>query len=109
MRENNKSLHLIPQIIAGNPDEMANLCDVLQKEGYNEINLNMGCPAPMQTKHNRGSSLLTDEKSVRLLVEEMNRRRDVDFSVKMAGDTANIKRSAIVSYCYSSAYCPTAI
>ena len=44
MRENNKSLHLIPQIIAGNPDEMANLCDVLQKEGYNEINLNMGCP-----------------------------------------------------------------
>lgn len=83
MRENNQSLPLVPQVIAGNVDELACLCDILQNEGYEEINLNMGCPAPMQMKRHRGSALLTDADGLAALAKEMERRPDVKFSVKM--------------------------
>ena len=56
--ENNEGLHLIPQIICADTDEFNRLADVIQEHGYGEMDLNMGCPAPMQTKLMRGSGIL---------------------------------------------------
>ena len=53
--ENNEGLHLVPQIICADTDEFNRLADTIQEHGYEEMDLNMGCPAPMQTKLMRGS------------------------------------------------------
>jgi len=81
--ENNEGVHLIPQVICGTSDDFNRLCDMVQGQGYSEIDVNMGCPAPMQTKLHRGSGILAEPDRVEEMVREMLRRPEVTFSVKM--------------------------
>ena len=81
--ENNEGVPLVPQIIASGTDEFNYLCDAIQEKGYKRIDLNMGCPAPMQTKLGRGSALLSAPQFVEELARQMTQRPDVRFSVKM--------------------------
>lgn len=81
--ENNEDVPLVPQIIASGTDEFNYLCDAIQEKGYKRIDLNMGCPAPMQTKLGRGSALLSAPQFVEELARQMTQRPDVRFSVKM--------------------------
>lgn len=81
--ENNEGLHLIPQIICADTDEFNRLADAIQELGYGEMDLNMGCPAPMQTKLMRGSGILPHPTRVSALLKEMERRPEVRFSAKM--------------------------
>lgn len=81
--ENNEGLHLIPQIICADTDEFNRLADAIQGLGYGEMDLNMGCPAPMQTKLMRGSGILPHPTRVSALLREMERRPEVRFSAKM--------------------------
>lgn len=81
--ENNEGLHLIPQIICADTDEFNRLADAIQELGYGEMDLNMGCPAPMQTKLMRGSGILHHPTRVSALLREMERRPEVRFSAKM--------------------------
>ena len=81
--ENNEGLHLVPQIICADTDELNRLADTIQEHGYEEMDLNMGCPAPMQTKLMRGSGILPYPTRVSALLKEMERRPEVRFSAKM--------------------------
>ena len=81
--ENNEGLHLVPQIICADTDEFNRLADAIQGLGYGEMDLNMGCPAPMQTKLMRGSGILPYPTRVSALLKEMERRPEVRFSAKM--------------------------
>lgn len=81
--ENNEGLHLIPQIICADTHEFNRLADAIQELGYGEMDLNMGCPAPMQTKLMRGSGILPHPTRVSALLKEMGRRPEVRFSAKM--------------------------
>lgn len=81
--ENNEGLHLVPQIICADTDEFNRLADAIQELGYGEMDLNMGCPAPMQTKLMRGSGILPYPTRVSALLKEMERRPEVRFSAKM--------------------------
>ena len=81
--ENNEGLHLVPQIICADTDEFNRLADTIQEHGYGEMDLNMGCPAPMQTKLMRGSGILPYPTRVSALLKEMERRPEVRFSAKM--------------------------
>ncbi len=81
--ENNEGLHLVPQIICADTDEFKRLADTIQEHGYEEMDLNMGCPAPMQTKLMRGSGILPYPTRVSALLKEMERRPEVRFSAKM--------------------------
>ena len=81
--ENNEGLHLVPQIICADTDEFNRLADTIQEHGYGEMDLNMGCPAPMQTKLMRGSGILPYPTRVSALLREMERRPEVRFSAKM--------------------------
>ena len=73
----------VPQVIARDGDEFARLCDALQGQGWRRIDLNMGCPFPMQVKAGRGSGLLQHPEHIEEILEEMLHRPEVQFSVKM--------------------------
>ncbi len=79
----NEGVPTVPQVIARDGDEFARLCDAVQGLGWQRIDLNMGCPFPMQVKAGRGSGLLQHPERVEEIQKEMLRRPDVAFSVKM--------------------------
>lgn len=79
----NEGVPTVPQVIAKDGDEFARLCDALQGQGWGRIDLNMGCPFPMQVKAGRGSGLLQHPERVEEILREMQRRPEVTFSVKM--------------------------
>ena len=79
----NEGVPTVPQVIAKDGYEFARLCDALQGQGWGRIDLNMGCPFPMQVKAERGSGLLLHPERVEEIHKEMLRRPEVFFSVKM--------------------------
>lgn len=79
----NTGVPTVPQVIAKDGEEFARLCDVVQGLGWRRIDLNMGCPFPMQVKAGRGSGLLQHPERVEEILKEMQRRPEVTFSVKM--------------------------
>lgn len=79
----NHGVPTVPQVIARDGDEFDRLCDALQEQGTQRIDLNMGCPFPMQVKAGRGSGLLQHPERVGEIQREMLRRPEVHFSVKM--------------------------
>ncbi len=81
--EANAGVPTVPQVIAAGGDEFARLCDALQGQGWGRIDLNMGCPFPMQVKAGRGSGLLQHPERIEEIQKEMQRRPEVTFSVKM--------------------------
>ena len=81
--EANHGVPTVPQVIAKDADEFAWLCDAVQGLGWKRIDLNMGCPFPMQVKAGRGSGLLQHPERVAEIAREMQRRPEVQFSIKM--------------------------
>ncbi|MBR1834940.1 MAG: tRNA-dihydrouridine synthase family protein [Bacteroidales bacterium] len=79
----NGGVPTVPQVIARDRDEFARLCDAVQAAGWRRVDLNMGCPFPMQVKAGRGSGLLASAERVAAIGEEMKQRSEVRFSVKM--------------------------
>ncbi|MGM9759838.1 MAG: tRNA-dihydrouridine synthase family protein [Parabacteroides sp.] len=81
--KNNVGVPLVPQIIMRSLAEFQELVHVVEERGYREIDLNMGCPFPMQARHGRGCGLMTHVDVVRQLADEIARMTHLRFSVKM--------------------------
>ncbi|NOR75351.1 MAG: tRNA-dihydrouridine synthase family protein, partial [Draconibacterium sp.] len=56
--QNNPQKKVIPQVLAKDFDELQFLSTILKDAGYNEINLNLGCPFPMVTNRGKGAGIL---------------------------------------------------
>lgn len=79
-----EGIHVIPQIMASEADEFRFLADYLVSLGYNEIDLNMGCPFPLIVNRGKGSGILTDVDKIVSLLEVMGKEYgDIGFSIKM--------------------------
>lgn len=78
---------LIPQIIVRDVEEFEKLTEGVAALGFREIDINMGCPYPMQTKSGRGSGLLTHPDRVREILKAVDRYSTgsdaLKFSIKM--------------------------
>lgn len=78
---------LIPQIIVRDVEEFEKLTEGVAALGFREIDINMGCPYPMQTKSGRGSGLLPHPDWVREILKAVDRYSTgsdaLKFSIKM--------------------------
>lgn len=81
--EHNVGVPVVPQIILKSVKEFDCLCAVVEEQGYARIDLNMGCPFPMQAKHGRGSGLLAHTEVVEEVARGILVRPHLRFSVKM--------------------------
>ena len=59
------------------------LVDEIEALGYHEIDLNMGCPFPLQAKHGRGSGILAHPDIVEEIAHTIKEHTQLTFSVKM--------------------------
>lgn len=81
--ENNHVGELIPQILTNNPEHFKAAVQALGELGYQEVNLNLGCPSGTVAAKKRGSGLLAYPEEVdRLLEGIFEENRDVRISVK---------------------------
>ena len=74
--------HLIPQIIVRDVDEFNTLTKAVTELGFKEIDINMGCPYPMQTKSGRGSGILPHPEKVHEILDAISTSAP-KFSIKM--------------------------
>lgn len=81
---NNEGVHLIPQILANRAEAFLNGAKVIADLGYQEINLNLGCPSGTVTKRGRGSGFLKTELRMELIdfLDEIFAKSPVPLSIK---------------------------
>lgn len=81
--EFNEGVRVAPQVIANGGKELNALLDVILPMGYKTIDINMGCPFPLQTRHGRGAGLLQMADRVEELCKIVYENKEIEFSVKM--------------------------
>lgn len=81
--EFNEGVPVIPQIIVKSMKEFDYLVKMVEEKGYTHIDINMGCPFPMQAKHGRGSGLLAQVNIIEEIAKGIIERKHLAFSVKM--------------------------
>ena len=74
---------VVPQAIFRDIDEWRLIADAVGEAGYDELDLNLGCPFTPQVKHGRGAALLRNRRLLEQLSDEMRGRPDMHFSLKM--------------------------
>lgn len=63
--------------------EFEYLTGIVEEKGYTRVDINMGCPFPLQAKHGRGSGLLIHVDIVEEMAKAIASKNHVKFSVKM--------------------------
>ena len=81
--EFNEGVPVVPQIIVKSMKEFDYLVNIVEEKGYQRIDINMGCPFPMQAKHGRGSGLLAHTDIISEMAKRMADMKHLQFSVKM--------------------------
>lgn len=82
--ENNRDIHLIPQLIASQPDKLEQIIALFIEQGYREADINLGCPFPMLAKRHNGAGMLPHPEEVKELLDAATGKYpQIRFSVKL--------------------------
>lgn len=80
--ENNKGINVIPQILTNSSEGFIFTCKKLQELGYNEVNLNLGCPSGTVVSKNRGSGFLAKREELDVFLDEIFKMDFMKISIK---------------------------
>jgi len=80
--ENNQGLVLIPQLLTNNAKDFINTSKKIKLLGYNEINLNLGCPSGTVVSKNRGSGFLAKKEELDVFLDEIFSESITKISLK---------------------------
>lgn len=81
--ELNTNHNVVPQVIFRNLEELRPLVEGLRKEGASRIDLNSGCPFPLQTAKGRGAGFIANIEDYHKLPDFLREYADIEFSLKM--------------------------
>ena len=70
------------QLGGSNPDELAKCSEIAESMGYDEINLNLGCPSERVQKGSFGACLMTEPKLVQRCLNAMNQSVSIPVTAK---------------------------
>ena len=80
--ENNQGICLVPQLLTNNADDFIHTAKRIKLLGYNEINLNLGCPSGTVVSKNRGSGFLAKRAELDLFLEKIFDQSVTGISIK---------------------------
>lgn len=80
---NRKSIPVIPQVLGDHPKLFKKLSAVISGLGYNEINLNFGCPHKPVVKKGLGAGMLSDKDKIKSFLDSAVKSFDGEISIKM--------------------------
>ena len=82
MPENNEGMYAVPQILTKNAEDFIQTAETLQEYGYNEVNLNLGCPSKTVVTKGRGAGFLDRPDELDKFLDEIFRKCDMKISIK---------------------------
>ena len=80
--DNNKGMVLIPQLLTNNASSFISASEKIKQYGYNEINLNLGCPSCTVVSKNKGSGFLALKEELDRFLEEIFEKSVTEISIK---------------------------
>lgn len=80
--ENNEGLNVVPQILTNDSEGFISTAKKLKELGYNEINLNLGCPSGTVVSKYRGSGFLAKREELDKFLDEIFKMDDMKISIK---------------------------
>lgn len=80
--ESNTGLKLIPQVLANDPEAFVKVAHQVAELGYDEVNLNAGCPSGTVVSKHKGSGMLEDLSSLARFLDCVFEKSPVKVSVK---------------------------
>ncbi|NGT46478.1 tRNA-dihydrouridine synthase family protein [Clostridium perfringens] len=80
--ENNKGINLVPQILTNDSEGFILTAKKLKDLGYNEINLNLGCPSGTVVGKKRGAGFLAHREELDKFLEEIFKIYHMKISIK---------------------------
>lgn len=80
--ENNEGMRLVPQILTNDAKGFLQTVEKLEDFGYEEVNLNLGCPSKTVVSKNRGSGFLAMPDELDRFLDEIYRGTQVRISIK---------------------------
>ncbi len=81
--EVNRVPHLIPQLIAPTSEKARTIITLFIEKGYQEAEINLGCPFPVLAKRHNGAGMLPYPAEVQELLSVVTEFPQIRFSVKM--------------------------
>lgn len=82
LSENNNGLNIVPQILTNDSKGFIETCKKLKQLGYDEVNLNLGCPSGTVVSKFRGSGFLAKREELDNFLGEIFKIRDMKISIK---------------------------
>jgi tRNA-dihydrouridine synthase len=80
--EHNQGLPVVPQILTNNSEYFIDTVNELTKFGYDEINLNLGCPSGTVVAKYKGSGFLAQRKQLDEFLEDIFSKASTKISIK---------------------------
>lgn len=80
--EHNEGIVLIPQILSNHAKDFIHTANKIATLGYNEVNLNLGCPSLTVVSKGRGSGFLAKRDELDLFLDEIFSRTVPKISIK---------------------------
>ena len=80
--ENNQGIVLVPQLLTNNAKDFIHTSKKIKLLGYNEINLNLGCPSGTVVSKYRGSGFLSKKEELDVFLDEIFSQSITKISVK---------------------------
>lgn len=80
--ENNQGMYVVPQILTNNSEHFNDTAKRLEILGYNEINLNLGCPSGTVVAKDKGSGFLAKTEELDNFLDEIYNGQNMKISIK---------------------------
>lgn len=81
--ENNQGMYAVPQILTNSSEDFLRTAWKLKTAyGYQEVNLNLGCPSKTVISKKRGSGFLAYPEELERFLEEIFEKAEVEISIK---------------------------
>lgn len=81
--EHNEGKHVIPQLLSNNASDFIRTCKKIKDQyGYDEINLNLGCPSKTVVAKYRGAGFLAKPEELDRFLDEVFQANVADISIK---------------------------
>lgn len=80
--EHNQGIFLVPQILTNQTEQFLNTVKLLEEYGYQEVNLNLGCPSGTVVTKKKGAGFLSDPEMLAHFLDEIYANCSVKISIK---------------------------
>ena len=80
--ENNSVVKPVVQTLTNNSVSFLKFADKVKEYGYNELNINLGCPSATVVNKKRGSGLLREPWLLEKFLDEIFKECDIEISIK---------------------------